>query len=181
MGRALDAQKFFHDVNYEHRLRDSRHELYQFQERINAIQSSSNAAPDSPVPNSPVPTEAEDIEDHRSDVANFPTATTSTSSNPSSRDDTLPNGVFTVLTDCYSPTCSREALCYSPSCPRRLEQVMYKSHLCYSAGHSYMHGCYRHVALGVDTLDQVANHHYWLKRYTLKRIPTYTQYANAFL
>ncbi|CDH54221.1 cnh-domain-containing protein [Lichtheimia corymbifera JMRC:FSU:9682] len=123
LGRALDAQKFFHDVNYEHRLRDSRHELYQFQERINAIQSSSNAAPDSPVPNSPVPTEAEDIEDHRSDVANIPTATTSTSSNPSSRDDTLPNGVFTVLTDCYSPTCSREALCYSPSCPRRLEQA----------------------------------------------------------
>lgn len=123
LGRALDAQKFFHDVNYENRLRDSRHELYQFQERINAIQSSSNAAPDSPIPNSPVPTDVEDMEDHRSDVANFPTTTTSTSSNPSNHDDTLPNGVFTVLTDCYSPTCSREALCYSPSCPRRLEQV----------------------------------------------------------
>ncbi|KAI7878879.1 hypothetical protein K492DRAFT_132198 [Lichtheimia hyalospora FSU 10163] len=102
LGRSLDAQKFFHDVNYEHRLRDSRHELYQFQERINAIQSSNDAAPDT----------------------NFPTTTTSTSSNnPSNRDDTLPNGVFTVLTDCYSPTCSREALCYSPSCPRRLEQA----------------------------------------------------------
>lgn len=37
----------------------------------------------------------------------------------------LPNGVFTVLTDCYSPTCSRDSLCYSPSCPRRLEQVTF--------------------------------------------------------
>jgi len=30
LGRALDAQKFFHDVTYDHRLRDSANELYQF-------------------------------------------------------------------------------------------------------------------------------------------------------
>jgi hypothetical protein len=30
-------------------------------------------------------------------------------------------GVFTLLTDCYSPTCSRDSLCYSINCPRRLE------------------------------------------------------------
>ena len=34
----------------------------------------------------------------------------------------LPSGVFTPLTDCYSPTCSRDQLCYSIACPRRLEQ-----------------------------------------------------------
>ena len=34
----------------------------------------------------------------------------------------LPTGVFTLLTDCYSPTCSRDQLCYSIACPRRLEQ-----------------------------------------------------------
>eukprot|EP00842_Homolaphlyctis_polyrhiza_P000294 jgi/Hompol1/1265/HPOL_002670-RA len=34
----------------------------------------------------------------------------------------LPNGVFTLLTDCYSPTCTRDRLCYSVTCPRRLEQ-----------------------------------------------------------
>lgn len=28
-----------------------------------------------------------------------------------------------------------------------------------------MHECDRHVALEVDMLDQVVNHHYWLKRY----------------
>lgn len=33
------------------------------------------------------------------------------------------NGVFTLLTDCYSPTCTRDKLCYSIACPRRLEQV----------------------------------------------------------
>ena len=73
LGRALDAQKFFHDVTYDHRLRDSNQELYQFRETL--------------------------MEDS-SDV----------------------NGVFTLLTECYSPTCTRDRLCYSIACPRRLEQ-----------------------------------------------------------
>ncbi|KAJ1552726.1 RHO1 GDP-GTP exchange protein 2, partial [Nowakowskiella sp. JEL0078] len=34
----------------------------------------------------------------------------------------LPVGVFTLLTDCYSPTCSKYQRCYSFSCPRRFEQ-----------------------------------------------------------
>ncbi|KAI9676125.1 MAG: RHO1 GDP-GTP exchange protein 2 [Caeruleum heppii] len=73
LGRALDAQKFFHDVTYDHRLRDSGQEIYQFRETL--------------------------MEDS-SDV----------------------NGVFTLLTECYSPTCTRDQLCYSIACPRRLEQ-----------------------------------------------------------
>ena len=32
------------------------------------------------------------------------------------------NGVFVLLTECYSPTCTRDQLCYSIACPRRLEQ-----------------------------------------------------------
>ena len=32
------------------------------------------------------------------------------------------NGVFTLLTECYSPTCTKDRLCYSIACPRRLEQ-----------------------------------------------------------
>ncbi len=36
LGRALDAQKFFHDVTYDHRLRDSPNELYQFRVRLAA-------------------------------------------------------------------------------------------------------------------------------------------------
>lgn len=34
LGRALDAQKFFHDVTYDHRLRDSTTEMYQFRETL---------------------------------------------------------------------------------------------------------------------------------------------------
>ncbi|MCJ1287317.1 RHO1 GDP-GTP exchange protein 2 [Xylographa opegraphella] len=74
LGRALDAQKFFHDVTYEHRLRDLPSELYQFRETV--------------------------MEDPSTNV----------------------NGVFTLLTECYSPTCTRDKLCYSIACPRRLEQ-----------------------------------------------------------
>ncbi|KAL7269219.1 RHO1 GDP-GTP exchange protein 2 [Rhizina undulata] len=73
LGRALDAQKFFHDVTYDHRLRDSPAEVYQFKDGLM---------------------------DEESGV----------------------NGVFTLLTDCYSPTCTPDQLCYSIACPRRLEQ-----------------------------------------------------------
>lgn len=34
LGRALDAQKFFHDVTYDHRLRDSSNELYLFRTKL---------------------------------------------------------------------------------------------------------------------------------------------------
>lgn len=73
LGRSLDAQKFFHEVTYAHRLRDSQAEVYQFRETL--------------------------VED-----------------------STEVNGVFTLLTECYSPTCTRDKLCYSIACPRRLEQ-----------------------------------------------------------
>ena len=74
LGRALDAQKFFHDVTYDHRLRDSSTEIYQFRESL--------------------------MEDSSTNI----------------------NGVFTLLTECYSPTCTKDRLCYSIACPRRLEQ-----------------------------------------------------------
>ncbi|ODV85687.1 hypothetical protein CANARDRAFT_185147, partial [[Candida] arabinofermentans NRRL YB-2248] len=72
LGRSLDAQKLFHDVTYEHRLRDSSNEVYQFAEEAT----------------------------NESSIC----------------------GIFTLLTECYSPTCSRDNLCYSIACPRRLEQ-----------------------------------------------------------
>jgi RHO1 GDP-GTP exchange protein 1/2 len=75
LGRALDAQKFFHDVTYEHRLRDAPGEVYCFKETLGEEASSKDV-----------------------------------------------NGVFTLLTECYSPTCTKDQLCYSIACPRRLEQ-----------------------------------------------------------
>jgi RHO1 GDP-GTP exchange protein 1/2 len=77
LGRALDAQKYFHDVTYEHRLRDSTSEMYQFRETLM----------DEPEEKPAV------------------------------------NGVFVLLSECYSPTCTRDHLCYSIACPRRLEQI----------------------------------------------------------
>ncbi|KAL2130784.1 hypothetical protein VTI74DRAFT_5945 [Chaetomium olivicolor] len=77
LGRALDAQKFFHDVTYEHRLRDSTYEMYQFRETMTEEAEEKPAV----------------------------------------------NGVFVLLSECYSPTCTRDQLCYSIACPRRLEQV----------------------------------------------------------
>ncbi|KDR80624.1 hypothetical protein GALMADRAFT_60620 [Galerina marginata CBS 339.88] len=94
LGRALDAQKFFHDVTYDHRLRDSANELYQFQTKL--------PSPFGETPPSPSPATPKD--------------------SPTADEVTLPSGVFTLLTDCYSPTCSRDQLCYSIACPRRLEQ-----------------------------------------------------------
>lgn len=41
------------------------------------------------------------------------------------QDISYPNGVFTLLTNCYSPTCTKDAMCYSISCPRRMEKVGY--------------------------------------------------------
>ncbi|GAA5806628.1 CNH domain-containing protein [Helicostylum pulchrum] len=99
LGRALDAQKFFHDVNYEHRLRDSSQELYQFKEHL-------NMRPKSGI----VPT------DSTSELNLF------LGDKREEEENVMPNGVFTLLTDCYSPTCSRERLCYSTRCPRRQEQ-----------------------------------------------------------
>lgn len=109
LGRALDAQKFFHDVTYDHRLRDSPNELYQFRERLHSGPFGSNEGSvhrlalgnglEVPVRRPPSPTDT-----------------------MLSEDFAVPTGVFTLLTDCYSPTCTRDRLCYSIACPRRLEQ-----------------------------------------------------------
>lgn len=106
LGRALDAQKFFHDVTYDHRLRDSPNELYQFRARLG----------------SPF-TSLEDVLDGQ------PQSAGEKNQHPEGEEDhgdeeemRLPSGVFTLLTDCYSPTCTRDRLCYSIACPRRLEQ-----------------------------------------------------------
>ncbi|KAJ7850539.1 CNH-domain-containing protein [Mycena leptocephala] len=45
LGRALDAQKFFHDVTYDHRLRDSVVELYQFRTKLPSPFGSGELAP----------------------------------------------------------------------------------------------------------------------------------------
>jgi hypothetical protein len=141
LGRALDAQKFFHDVSYEHRLRDNPNELYQFRTRIPSPFASieevhnQSSTPLSPVSSNQTGTQAQSgmatITDRTIIPSVIPPDDSPGSIVPIQRprgssitgaEIPLPSGVFTLLTDCYSPTCSRDQLCYSIACPRRLEQ-----------------------------------------------------------
>jgi hypothetical protein len=150
LGRALDAQKFFHDVTYDHRLRDSPVEIYRFKERLSGPFLSSDDlampeehqqfaqhphAPGSAAARAQAVGEAQQQGHARTPSYGY---SSSNSHNPypqtqprplsaaetlgSVDDSPLPSGVFTLLTDCYSPTCTRDRLCYSIACPRRLEQ-----------------------------------------------------------
>lgn len=154
LGRALDAQKFFHAVTYDHRLRDSYHDIYQFRtkvpspfvsgELVDADDSSVRdvvkvaAAPlmnggqdgeatvlldkDSPTQSAENGTEKIQRDGSPSPPDSVAPATRPRQGSIASDDVPLPSGVFTLLTDCYSPTCTRDRLCYSIACPRRLEQ-----------------------------------------------------------
>ncbi|KAI9062525.1 CNH-domain-containing protein [Trametes sanguinea] len=164
LGRALDAQKFFHAVTYDHRLRDSSHDLYQFrtklpspfvsgelahaphehEELIKALGeplinggagtgSGGEGSGDGSNKESPSPSAEDDSEKEKKEGSRpgSPSPSVAGASSPvtrpragsvSSDDVPLPTGVFTLLTDCYSPTCTRDQLCYSIACPRRLEQ-----------------------------------------------------------
>ncbi|GAA5975052.1 hypothetical protein JCM11641_000011 [Rhodosporidiobolus odoratus] len=136
LGRALDAQKFFHDVTYDHRLRDSVGEVYQFRERLMELEVPTVAGELGAGVVAPTAARA------NSGQASVASGVTSASSHlgaavssqaqgqpqqqhqqqQQAEEDELPSGVFTLLTDCYSPTCTRDRLCYSIACPRRLEQ-----------------------------------------------------------
>ncbi|KAI0954580.1 hypothetical protein AcW1_006427 [Taiwanofungus camphoratus] len=157
LGRALDAQKFFHAVTYDHRLRDSSNDLYQFRTKLPSpfvsgelvnvekdgdgivkapgrplINDGVAADPSGSLKDSPTPSAESDAEKTYKDGSrptspSPPDSVTSPTTRPrqgsvSADDVPLPSGVFTLLTDCYSPTCSRDRLCYSIACPRRLEQ-----------------------------------------------------------
>ncbi|KAG7745629.1 hypothetical protein KL932_000659 [Ogataea haglerorum] len=117
LGRSLDAQKLFHDVTYEHRLRDSNNEVYQFSEEVFDVYPHESAAFQR---HESVSSDIPEIDNNGS-----PSMTSSPNGNPNSKSGSFGVsvvGVFTLLTECYSPTCSRDNLCYSIVCPRRLEQ-----------------------------------------------------------
>lgn len=126
LGRALDAQKFFHDVTYDHRLRDSPNELYQFRERLHGASPFGSSSGGDQM-NAGLIHHGQHHTGHRPHAGHDahhrqlmrPPSPTDTML---SEDSAGPVGVFTLLTDCYSPTCTRDRLCYSIACPRRLEQ-----------------------------------------------------------
>ena len=143
LGRALDAQKFFHDVTYDHRLRDSPNEIYQFKERLASAGANFTLPADQLLPaheqhlvaqHPHAPNSAAALAQAAGEAAGKrTTASASSTTNPAATaaggaadagedEYELPTGVFTLLTECNSQTCTRERLCYSIACPRRLEQ-----------------------------------------------------------
>jgi hypothetical protein len=139
LGRALDAQKYFHAVTYDHRLRDSQSDVYQFRTRVGSPFHSGELSPPpvttpgsqgatTPTPDTRTGSPSNEAS-NESDPGNHQDTTTAvpgTDVDADAAEDViclLPTGVFTLLTDCYSPTCSRDRLCYSITCPRRLEQL----------------------------------------------------------
>lgn len=141
LGRAMDAQKFFHDVEYQHRLRDSSHEVYNFSRVYSEVEffpedsgngSNNNSHRGSfvdppisqPSPTAPYPTTPTLPHIPGSPIEGVSGSFTSLkgAAFKDTPEQTGVNGVFTILTDCYSPTCTRNHLCYLIACPRRLEQ-----------------------------------------------------------
>jgi hypothetical protein len=138
LGRALDAQKYFHAVTYDHRLRDSQSDVYQFRTRVGSPFHSGELSPPpvtspgshgttTPTPDTRTGSPSNEAS-NESDPGKHQDSTTAdhgTDADADAAEDVvclLPTGVFTLLTDCYSPTCSKDRLCYSITCPRRLEQ-----------------------------------------------------------
>ncbi|TID15736.1 hypothetical protein CANINC_004265 [Pichia inconspicua] len=113
LGRALDAQRLFHDVSYEHKLRDNRNEIYMLSDELSYDQQNDTFRRQDSV------TSMNNNDEFGSSMTSLSTMT-----NEKPVLKTSVNGVFTLLTECYSPTCTRDKLCYSVSCPRRFEQKM---------------------------------------------------------
>ena len=120
LGRALGNQNFFHDVTYNHFLRDHPNELYQFSNAIADL--SIPAAVNENLYNIKEETSEDDnaLQEKKEKVIE---------NAKKSEINTVPHGVYTLLTRCYSPTCSEGNMCYSISCPRRLEQQNLLNHV----------------------------------------------------
>jgi hypothetical protein len=181
LGRALDAQKFFHDVTYDHRLRDNSNEIYQFKSSVKGLKLSDSSTSSTILGHARgdsrtvSPNTSFSGSSHRPSTSKASTQDSSASSidhgashQQSATEPTiiptfnqlsvsqsytsqqvddhaglleepidemeLPTGVFTMLTECYSATCTRDHLCYSITCPRRMEQQARLSNRPGSAG-----------------------------------------------
>ncbi|KAI9263000.1 hypothetical protein EDC94DRAFT_608026 [Helicostylum pulchrum] len=109
VGRALESQGFFHHINYDYKLRDLDDELYKFQYTHH---DDSNYYDRPPIPPQFVSPNNNNkllsLKRNNNHKKHVPSVC-----------ETLPvNGIFSILTDCYSPTCTRKSPCYSISCPR---------------------------------------------------------------
>ncbi|KAI8980840.1 hypothetical protein BDB01DRAFT_836509 [Pilobolus umbonatus] len=120
VGHALESQRYFHDINYEHGLVDNVLEIYQFNSLMfddyfdpihnnNSTVSGthSNISTDTPTMHHSSPIEMDEDENASSKAPSI------------GYNQYIPNGVITELTNCYSPTCTGKQACYSHTCPKR--------------------------------------------------------------
>ncbi|KAI8979454.1 hypothetical protein BDF20DRAFT_507264 [Mycotypha africana] len=63
---------------------------------------------------------AEELYQYNSITTATDEPSSSKSSSTAAEQQLLPSGIFTPLTDCYSPSCTSENKCYSPRCPKKL-------------------------------------------------------------
>ncbi|CEP07864.1 hypothetical protein [Parasitella parasitica] len=159
VGRALETQRVFHDVNYENRLIDDIIEIYQFNQVLfhhnnsrsasTTSTASSNSSSDKSVSvtstmiGNDAASDDEDesnVDDSNSLHTDTTAATTSTTTRATHQAQLqlqpqqqqtnmvlLPNGIFTELTHCYTPTCDNINPCYSYTCPKR-ERLRQRPH-----------------------------------------------------
>jgi hypothetical protein len=121
-------------VNYENRLIDNVVEIYQFNELLfQHIPSGTSIHILSPSVTSTTSTmfTTEDDEDDDDEGHSLHTETTATSTTLATNQQlqlentSLPIGVYTELTHCYSPSCNNNIHpCYSYTCPKR-EKLVY--------------------------------------------------------
>lgn len=139
VGRALESQRFFHDVIYENRLVDDIIEIYQFNELLfhnlaeqqagSTTSSSNNSSTDNSISNSPFSVASPNTSHYESeeeDDNSLNTETTNTTTTTNQQQLLLPNGIYTELTRCYSSTCSSISSiypCYSRTCPNQKNSV----------------------------------------------------------
>ncbi|KAK9460756.1 CNH domain-containing protein [Lipomyces oligophaga] len=132
LGRALDTLKLFHDVTYVHKLRDHQDEVYQLRDAPEVPECG-------PSPSSGI-VELEDDEDFEetdsTPTSFYPDQTqqvalqspTEADSAETAQKEAIKritsgvNGIFMLMTECYSPTCTKNQICYAVHCPKRLEQ-----------------------------------------------------------
>lgn len=118
VGRALESQRFFHDVNYENRLVDDIIEIYQFNELLFRTYSNSNSSASFSVTSTIVSDDDDEEEDDYK--------STTTNSHQVQDELQLPNGIYVDLTRCFTPTCNNLYPCYSYTCPKKERLVKRK-------------------------------------------------------
>lgn len=127
LGRALEAQDFLHGASSSSRLRDSEQEMYLLTNESSVPWKSSPASSRQNSFSSVYGYGRPSFGAYEAELAqswhdcSAIDDTNDTMSVTSSKKG-YPTGVFTLLTGCYSPTCSKGNHCYSITCPYLLEK-----------------------------------------------------------